>query len=57
MTMPAAIPTKDEWSATDNWIDQNDFSNLDNIMNVSNDIDWVCETRRHLTALATDIHR
>jgi hypothetical protein len=57
ITMPAGIPAKDEWSATDNWINQNDFSTLDNIMNVSNDIDWVSEKRRHLIALATDIHR
>jgi hypothetical protein len=53
--MPATHSAKNEWPVTDQWIPQNDFSTLDNIMDVSNDIDWVCEKLRHRVAHVTDI--
>jgi hypothetical protein len=54
--MPIALSAQSEWPVTDQWIPQNDWSSLDNIMDVSNDIDWVCEEIRCLTAHATDLY-
>jgi hypothetical protein len=45
-TIPVVPSTNNEWSTTDQWISQNDFSTLDNIMDVSNDIDWVSGNHR-----------
>lgn len=51
------LAEKNDWPMTDQWISQNDFSSLDNIMDVSNDIDWVCEVVKHSIKRATDIQR
>lgn len=56
MKVPVAFSEKNDWPATDQWISQSDFSSLDNIMNVSNDIDWVCEETRYSIAHATDTY-
>lgn len=55
--MPITFAEQNDWPVTDQWISQNDFSSLDNIMDVSNDIDWVGEGTRHLIAHAIDIQR
>lgn len=57
MKMPVTFAEKNDWPMTDQWISQNDLSSLDNIMDVSNDIDWVCEEIRHLIAPEIDIQR
>ena len=56
MKVPVAFSEKNDWPTTDQWISQNDFSSLDNIMDVSNDIDWVCEEIRCSIAHATDTY-
>lgn len=40
-TMPVQLPTTNDWQGPDQWPSQNDLSMLDDMMDVSNDINWV----------------
>ncbi|KAI4746489.1 hypothetical protein E4T50_03188 [Aureobasidium sp. EXF-12298] len=40
MTTSSVLPASNGWPATDQWAAQHDFVNLDNMIDVSNDINW-----------------
>ncbi|KAH0164489.1 hypothetical protein KCU67_g5125, partial [Aureobasidium melanogenum] len=40
MTTSSVLPASNGWPATDQWAAQHDFVNLNNMIDVSNDINW-----------------